>query len=424
MKKIMLLILSAVLAACAPGDFSIPQSPALRILERKSGLIAFIGSDGNIYVTDQGGTNTTALTEDVTGEGNSGIAYDLPTWSQDGGKLAFIRLEQTGANELSSELMVANLDDDSVKSVYSSGTEYPFYLNWSPDNESVGILTTTITQGLIAMQNVPVNGDGQQIVDTGAPFYWSWAPDGNTMIVHKNSISTDVPNQLAFLRLDPEITEYAVDDVPASFQAPAWSPDGSFILLTTVTDDAQQIVLADSQGVVQKSIAEFDFNASFAWAADSEQFAYILGTRQLQNGVIGSLHIGDIHGREEIIVDESVIGFFWSPDGKEIAYFLPITVTPEDSTEELFYLEMHILDIASGESRLIASFQPTEEFFSMIPYIDQYHQSVTIWSPDSNNLVLSFMTSDGLSAIAIVPASGVTEPRFLAEGVFATWSWR
>lgn len=424
MKKIILLLLAVLIAACAPGDFSIPQSPALRVLERKSGLIAYISTDGNVYVTDQGGTNTTPLTKDVTPESSASIAYNFPTWSQDGSKVAFIRLEQTGANALTSELLVADLNDDTVDNVYTSDTQYPFYLNWSPDNKNVGMLTTTITPNLLALQNIPISGEGQQIIDTGSPFYWSWAPDGNTMIVHKNSISTDVPNQLAFLRIAPEVTEYALEEVPASFQAPAWSPDGSFILLTTVTDGVQQIVLADSQGDVQKSIADFDVNASFAWAADSEQFAYILGTRQLQNGALGPLHIGDIHGREEIVVDKDVIGFFWSPDGKEIAYFLPVVITPEDSTEELFYLEMHILDIASGESRLIASFQPTEEFFSIIPYIDQYHQSVTIWSPDSNNLVLSFLTSDGLPAIAIVPASGVTEPRFLAEGIFATWSWK
>ena len=425
MKKLFLLLVAAILVACAPGDIKIPQSPALRILEKKSGLIAYIGSDGNVYITDQGATNTTPLTTDVTLESRSNIAYNHLAWSQDGSQVAFVRLEKNGANSFTSELMVANVNDDSVKSIYTSETEFPFYINWSPDNKNVGMLTTTITPQILALQSVPIDGGDQLMLDTGSPFYWSWAPDGNSIIVHKNGISEERMSQLSFLKIDPEVTEYVMDEVPASFQAPAWSPDGNFILLTTFTpEEQQQIVLADSQGVVQTEIAQFDLNTSFAWAADSQQYAYIVGTRQMQSGALGPLHVGNINGSEEIVIDENVVGYFWSPNGKMIAYLVPSAYTPEDSTEEVFYFELYILDIASGESRMIASFEPTDEFFTLIPYMDQYHQSMTIWSPDSNNLVISFITSDGYPAIAVIPASGITEPRFLVEGVFAAWSWK
>lgn len=425
MKKLFLLLVAAILVACAPGDIKIPQSPALRVLEKKSGLIAYIGSDGNVYITDQGATNTTPLTTDVTLESRSNIAYNHLAWSQDGSQVAFVRLEKNGANSFTSELMVANVNDDSVKSIYTSETEFPFYINWSPDNKNVGMLTTTITPQILALQSVPIDGGDQLMLDTGSPFYWSWAPDGNSIIVHKNGISEERMSQLSFLKIDPEVTEYVMDEVPASFQAPAWSPDGNFILLTTFTpEEQQQIVLADSQGVVQKEIAHFELNTSFAWAADSQQYAYIVGTRQMQSGALGPLHVGNINGSEEIVIHENVVGYFWSPNGKMIAYLVPSAYTPEDSTEEIFYFELYILDIASGESRMIASFEPTDEFFTLIPYMDQYHQSMTIWSPDSNNLVISFITSDGYPAIAVIPASGITEPRFLVEGVFAAWSWK
>ena len=425
MKKLFLLLVAAILVACAPGEIKIPQSPALRILEKKSGSIAYIGSDGNVYITDQGATNTTPLTTDVTQESRSNIAYNHLAWSQDGSQVAFVRLEKNGANSFTSELMVANVNDDSVKSIYTSETEFPFYINWSPDNKNVGMLTTTITPQILALQSVPIDGGDQLMLDTGSPFYWSWAPDGNSIIVHKNGISEERMSQLSFLKIDPEVTEYVMDEVPASFQAPAWSPDGNFILLTTFTpEEQQQIVLADSQGVVQKEIAHLELNTSFAWAADSQQYAYIVGTRQMQSGALGPLHVGNINGSEETVIDENVVGYFWSPNGKMIAYLVPSAYTSEDSTEEIFYFELYILDIASGESRMIASFEPTDEFFTLIPYMDQYHQSMTIWSPDSNNLVISFITSDGYPAIAVIPASGITEPRFLVEGVFAAWSWK
>ena len=59
----------------------------------------------------------------------------------------------------------------------------------------------------------------------------------------------------------------------------------------------------------------------------------------------------------------------------------------------------------------------------MLPYFDQYHQSATIWSPDNNNLVLSFMGQSGAPGIAVVAASGKLEPRMLAQGYLAFWSW-
>ena len=423
MKKFILFMLSFLVAAC--GNIQVPQSPALKFFERKSGLIAYIGIDGNVYITDQAATSTTPLTEDITEETQGNILYQLPTWSHDGGQLAFIRLEQSG-DAITSNLMVANVDDDTVTNVYTSNSEYPFYLSWSPDNQNIGALSTTAQKQTLLLQNIPADGSERQLLDTGSPFYWSWSPDGSAMIVHKNGAAENGLNQISFLKFDDELIEYVMKTAPASFQAPAWSPDGAFILLTAIAEDGeQQIVLADSTGAIQRHLAGFDLNTAFAWATDSEHFAYIVGEEQMSNGVLGALHVANINNAEEIVVDKKVYGFFWSPDNAELAYFVPGVATSEDSSEQTLYFELNILDIASGESRVIATYQPTEEFANILPYIDQYHQSFTIWSPDSYNLVISFMNPQtGTPAIAIVPSSGVTEPRFLAEGSLGVWSWK
>ena len=83
-----------------------------------------------------------------------------------------------------------------------------------------------------------------------------------------------------------------------------------------------------------------------------------------------------------------------------------------------------MLDVATGESRELFTYVPTEQFLNIIPYFDQYHQSVTIWSPDNNNLVLSFLDSEGNPGIAVVAASGQLEPRLLTQGYIAFWSWK
>ena len=81
------------------------------------------------------------------------------------------------------------------------------------------------------------------------------------------------------------------------------------------------------------------------------------------------------------------------------------------------------IDVESGESREIITFRPTEQFLNILPYFDQYHQSATIWSPDNNNLVISFVDADNNPGIAIIPTSGTLEPRLLAPGYIAFWSW-
>jgi hypothetical protein len=85
-------------------------------------------------------------------------------------------------------------------------------------------------------------------------------------------------------------------------------------------------------------------------------------------------------------------------------------------------VELHVLDVTSGESRELFTYRPTQQFLSILPYFDQYHQSATIWSPDNNNLVLSFLGESG-PGIAVVAASGKLEPRFLTQGYLAFWSW-
>jgi hypothetical protein len=87
-------------------------------------------------------------------------------------------------------------------------------------------------------------------------------------------------------------------------------------------------------------------------------------------------------------------------------------------------LELHIAEARSGDTRRIAAFQPTETFLGLFPFFDQYQRSVTIWSPDSNYLVVSAVASEEQQGLFIVPASGDYEPRFLAEGNVGFWSWK
>ncbi len=430
MKKILLFTLVAMLvSSCLPQDTQIPQSPLLPLLERKSGLIAYIGTDGNMYISDQAGGRMAQLTEDAHISQNQSDPfhyYQFPSWSKDGNQVAFVGLNiEGGVTE--TNLFMYDLNKETTTQVYSSQTEYPFYLNWSPDNAHVGFITTNAQQDSIILKSAPDTDNNGTILDAGSPYYWSWAPDGSVLISHTGSDSTSTTGHLSFLRVDSGVTEYALDITPASFQAPAWSPDGKFIALAHVSNGKNEIIVTDGTGADPKTIGTFTTKTAFAWSFDSAKLAYLDATQSLSDGTIGTLHVHDMETSDEVVVEKNIIAFFWSPNGNELAYFILVPIAPEEggtTTTQQYALQLSILDVTTEESREIFTYRPTDQFLNILPYFDQYHQSATIWSPDNNNLVLSFLDGDGNPGIAIVAASGNLEPRLLAPGFIAFWSWQ
>jgi Tol biopolymer transport system component len=437
MKRLFVYILSALLiASCLPRDVQVPQSPLLSTLERKSGLIAYMGADGNIYVSDQAGGNLAQLTKDALIPQNQGEPlryYQNPTWSRDGDHVAFISLSAEG-EQAESNIYVADVNDNSLDKVYTSESEHPVYLNWSPEDQNLTFISTDVSSQNTVLQSVPAQGGDRTVLDVGSPYYWSWAPDGQVMIVHAGGAAASVPEHISFLEVGAqEVTELSVDATPASFQAPAWSRDGSHIAIAQVSDEKNQIVVTDATGEDPKTVGTFTEKTAFAWSSDGTRLAYIDGKQALSAGTVGSLHVVDMETSKDTIEEGNIVAFFWSPSGEELAYFVLLQTQAEGSssgdagsgtqTTPQFALGLHVLNVNSGESRELFTYRPTQQFLGILPYFDQYHQSATIWSPDNNNLVLSFVNSQGSPGIAIVAASGKLEPRFLANGFLAFWSW-
>ncbi len=274
MKRTFVFILSAFLiASCLPQNVQVPQSPLLPLLEPKSGLIGYVGTDGNIYVADQSGRNPIKLTNDAVVPKNQGdplLLYQYPTWSRAGNQLAFIGVSSDGKQE-KSKVIVADIAKKSVKEIYVSDSQRPVYLNWSPDNANLSFLSTDVSGQNLILKSVPSEGGAPTIFDTGAPYYWSWAPDGHVMIVHAGGAAASSPERTAFLSIgSSNVTEQVLDSTFTSsgstqaFQAPAWSPDGSHIALARVTDKENQIVVTNAAGENPKKVGIFTSKTAFA----------------------------------------------------------------------------------------------------------------------------------------------------------------
>jgi len=427
MKKIFLLNMLAVLiTACVSRD------SIFSTIKGESGLIAYVGADGNMYTSDQGGGHVSQLTKDASLQPNAAVLYQMPTWSPDGNQLAYIRTSKAKGSPAST-IVVTDTSGKAVNDIYTSESQHPFYMLWSPDAAHVSFLSTSSSQGLLLLQSAAVKDAESTILDTGSPYYWSWAPDGKTLITHSGGANTSTtPEHFAFIQVqDSGVIEDGLDTTPGSFQAPAWSPDGGHIALTQKKNGKNEIILVNGRGAYEQTVSSIGEYAAFGWSADSKKLAYIDGKiTPLNVGIIGKMSILNVDTSKKIATDAvNVFAYFWSPNGEQLVYFVPVSGgnsnSNTSSTQQLL-LQTFLLDAETGVSTELFTYRPTSDFVSILPYFDQYQQSNTIWSPDSKSFVLSFVDQNDKPAIAIVNISNAQQPTttLLAEGTLAFWSWK
>jgi TolB protein len=87
-------------------------------------------------------------------------------------------------------------------------------------------------------------------------------------------------------------------------------------------------------------------------------------------------------------------------------------------------LRLWVVDVASGQQRLLSTFRPSEIFLSQfLPFFDQYALSHRLWSPASDAVVLPMVGTEGASGIYVVSVESGEATR-VADGAMAFWSWR
>jgi hypothetical protein len=421
-----------VLAACSADGrpLQVPQNEMAVRLEPKVGLIAFLGLDGNIYTIDQSGGTPTAITDDAFTSLAGSRAYGLPVWSPDGQRLAFGGFSgPRGQNPSQSSLYTADRDGANLVQAHTS-SNYLIYYNWSPDSQRLGLISETPTRSL-AMQVVPADGGPAELLDAGSPYYWSWAPDGSALLAHAGGLGNTRPH-LALLSLGEQVAEYGLDIQPATFKTPAFSPDGARVLVAGHTPEGRPaLLLADALGRDPQVLAEYEGSIAFAWSPDGKRVAYLVSPTPRPSDP-GRLHVIDPAGQAAPIeLDDDVFAFFWAPNSQQLAYFAETDMALGDEASaadapgapgQPLVWDLEVLAIGKGKAHWVSTVLATERFLQVIPYFDQYHQSLTIWSPDSKNLVISAYRPDGAPAIWVVAASGRLEPRYIGPGHVAFWS--
>ena len=394
-----------------------------------SGRIAYVGADGNIYTISPDGTHLVALTRNhPTGADR----YNALAWSPDG-RLAFA--SSTGEG---STLYTAQPDGAERTRVFSGGPEVaPFYLYWSPNGQQLAFLTPSQSSQLALWIADSRAADSAQTIAQGSPSYFSWASNSQSLLMHMGRPQGG-PNDTHMAIFDSSQSMLVeLPDTPGGFQAPAWSPNSrQFLFARQGSQRTSELVLAE--GDDRRVLASSRTGLAFAWSPTGDRIAYSIPD-PVEALLYGSVVVMDLEGKERRVVAQGqIMAFFWSPDGKRLAVLnidpggqeqqgrtIPVRagVTPRLQSADMG-LAWSVVNLDNGTLIDTASFQPTEPFLLLVPYFDQYAQSLSLWSPDGRYLVYADVDDRHQASIRMLDTLEPLQPaRRLAEGTFAAWSW-
>ncbi len=398
--------------------------------KNNSGLIVFVGIDKQIYTINPEGDKMTALTDESMGRKSEKCDYYYPTWSWDGKQVAFVSYVKKIDGSYESNVYIVNGEGSGLKRIFTSSNHIPFHLYWDPSGKRVSFISISIPEKGINLHVVQADGGESVNVSTGQPFYWSWSPDGQTIVSHTGGSTTHHPTSARIGLIEARGMNFKVGNIehrPAYFKAPVYSPDGmQFVVAVKILKERNMLVLISRDGQMQEVLADLKGITAFDWSPVGNRLAYVDGVATSAGGVMGPLTVLDLDSTSnpfDLKLDKSnVLAFFWSPNGKRIAYFEPLLVLNEYGGLILL-LDLSILDVETGTILNIGQLLPTTAFLKeVVPYYDQYQRSSTIWSPDSEKIVINAITQDSKPGIFIVSAVTRETPRFIAYGTLPFWS--
>jgi TolB protein len=270
---------------------------------------------------------------------------------------------------------------------------------------------------------------------TGSPFYWQWSADGDSLLAH---VGLSGPGaRLGFSGVAADTLEQNLD-APGFFQAPAISPSGRWLAYATDRGGARAVIVRSAPGLtvepIEREVRHIGLTAlTFSPTEDRlalmrppEDAPFIFGAISLLDAETGLL---------EPLVDESALAFFWSPDGRRIAYltFAPrggeiagpqgasVQVRAEQQRPPRFTLK--VVEVADGRVVDLGAFVPSRLFVQQfLPFFDQYALSHRIWSPGSEALVLPILDEEGRSQVTVFTLDGERRTVIAGDGPF--WNVR
>lgn len=384
--------------------------------------IAYINNDGQIVTIAPDGSDARVLT-------NQNSLFTFPAWSPDGQKIAAISNGRLGTSLLTLE---DSPNANEPRPLYISNRSAPFYLYWSPNSQLIGFLVNQANG--MGLHVVPADGSQEsRQLTSGEPFYWQWTADSQQLLVH-----TGQAEEAHLTFLDTVGTDEGPTIATSGyFQTPGLSADGRLLVYAGIDTSQERQIVASNVSTGQEQAQQHAGQVALSLSPQADLLAYISPDSPDATDFYGPLRVMDVSsGQGRLLLQEPVAAFFWSPNGRYLAAFVPQQLQgglinaahpPQRLSSKLAQqgvlptIKLVVIDAYNGDGRVLLTFTPTYTFLGqLLPFFDQYALSHSIWSPDSDALVLP-MLEDGRSYIYIVPTQGGSK-RLLAPGSMSFWS--
>ena len=381
-----------------------------------SNRLACVTADGLIQIVDGAGGHLNWM-------GGSEHWYAWPVWSPDGKSVAFSGTSSgfNGNRRVGLYSMGVDQTSPRPRTLYANqpGTDAiaeltPHYTVWSPDGRRQAFIAQTWGGGLTLFTRLSARHGKPRRLLSGAPLYASWSPDSRYLLIHSGADyhQVDTGRRLQVTRLPNQSRQPS---------APSWSPvTGQMALLLEMTEGVQTLVVADPDGGNVGLLGSNQGASAFSWRPEQPSIAVARHEGNEAQMYQGVWLIDVASGTEEQIISDPVIAFFWSPDGRQLAYVTPVEI-------ESGWVRWSVLNLETGRTVDLTPFRPTVNFWTLLRFFDQYSQSARVWSADGRQLVMagtldSADDSSDEPAVYAQPADRSEEPRLIVEGTLGVWA--
>ncbi|MFN2136896.1 MAG: hypothetical protein ACK2UK_13135, partial [Candidatus Promineifilaceae bacterium] len=383
-------------AAASATEALSAQPLATRPAERVDRIV-IVNGERQIETMAPDGEQRRTLTSGST-------AFQFPAWSPDGHSIAAIGSRFSGGGLY---LVEDQVEAGEPQQLVFDQDDTPFYLYWSPEGSQISYLANSFGDN-ITLNVIDVGeADSGRIIAVGSPMYWNWTADSRRMLVHSGSGTMDA--QLVMIDDFGRPLSRTVP-LPGPFQAPGISPSSRYWAYSQVQAGGTNWLVLDDRSTADSQHQRHAGVVAFNWSPVRDEVAFVSGGLNSDESFWGPLRLMDAEsGNVRLLSSDTVLAFFWSPDGSKIMT-LSLPAQPNRYGEEFqvrdnrprrlaryagtaepapvqfspHTFRINVVDVESGEGKelLEATLSP---FFlaQFIAFFDQYALSHTIWSPDS-----------------------------------------